>query len=153
MPWTKRSLHPSLKLITIAAWWWFFYPTPLSKKETLNILKVFSPNTMIYWAFKKKNQPLLSFMCEVDTYWFLNTKHQITVFNFYLFSYCIKRWLCPNFLSSQFKMYMHSCYLHCSKIHEASVSVILFLYTREINGFQWKRIPVLFETIGIKLLL
>lgn len=41
-------------------------------------------------------------------------------------------------------------------LREASVSVTLFTYTREINGFQWKRNLVLFflkKKRGIKPLL
>lgn len=143
MPWTQRSLHPSLKLITIAAWWWFYH-IPLSKKEMLDILKAFSPSTVTFWALKKKkNQTPLSFKCEADTYWFVNTKHQIAVFNFYLFIFLLHQKMVMSWLlwPPQFKMYMNSCYLRCSKIHEASASVTLH---REINGFQWKRILVLF---------
>lgn len=134
MPWTKWSLYPSWKWVTIAAWWWL-YCIPLSKKETFNILNIFSPSTMTWRIFT--NQTMLSFICEVDTTDLsipnVGLKYLIFI---YLFFCCIKKW------PTKFKMGIH-CYLHCSR-KEINTVVTLLTSTREINDFQWKRIVVTF---------
>lgn len=138
VPWTKRSLHPSLKLITIAAWWRFDH-IPLSKDR--KYLMFWRPLAQIPWhiEYLKKNQTLLSFVREADTTGLSipNIRLQCLIF-IYLFSYCIKRWLCPDFYD------LPNLKCICIVLREASVSVTSFTYTREINGFQWKRILVLF---------
>lgn len=145
MPWTQRSLHPSLKLITIAVWWWFYH-IPLSKKETLDILKAFSPNTMTFWALKKKKKKIRlrcpSYVKLTPTDLSIpNIRLQYLIF-IYLFSYCIRRWLCPNFygLPSLRCICIVVIYVVLRYTRQAPP----WPYTREINGFQWKRILVLF---------
>lgn len=146
MPWTKRSLHSQLK-INYHSSLMVVLSYSFKQKEMLNILKVFSPNTMTYWAFKKKIRlrcPSYVKLTPTDLS-IPNIRLQYLIF-IYLFSYCIKRWLCSNFYGlPNLRCICIVCYLRCSKIHVAVVSVTLFTYTREINGFQWKRISVLFK--------
>lgn len=58
------------------------------RQEILNVLKAFSPNTMTYWIFKKESDSAVLRTWSWH-YWFVNTKHQVTVFNFYLFIFLL----------------------------------------------------------------
>lgn len=136
MPWTKWSFYPSWKRVTTAAWWWL-YCIPLSKRKHLIFWNIFSPNTMTLRIFFYKPDCAVLHMWSWH-YWFVNTKCWVKVFNFYLFIFLLhQKW------PTKFKMCIH-CYLHCSG-KEANVVVTLLTSTREINGFQWKRILVLFS--------